>query len=107
MVATVRGGVPVIRRITVDTSGQKVRLPFYLLFLKIRNQGANPARVYFTEQDFDNDENYIVVPIIAAETPHGEWEGPVETHEGARANIYVRGDGGSTDLEIVLFQRRG
>lgn len=107
MVATVRGGVPVVRRVTADTTGRKVRLPFYLLHLKVRNAGAVPARLYFTEQDYTADENYVVVPIVAASTPYGEWEGPVETHEGDRANLYVKGDGGSTDLEIVLFQRRG
>jgi hypothetical protein len=107
MVATIRGGIPVVRRVAADTTGRKVRLPFYLLFLKVRNKGANVARLYFTEADFTANENYVELPVSAATEPYGEWEGPVETHEGDRANIYVRGISGSTDLEIVLFQRRG
>ena len=107
MVATVRGGIPVVRRVDADTTGRKVRLPFYLLFLKIRNKGANPARLYFTEEDYTANENYVVIPVEDQKTPWGQWEGPVETSEGPRADIFVRGVGGTTTLEIVLFQRRG
>jgi len=107
MVATVRGGVPVVRRVDADTTGRKVRLPFYLLFLKIRNKSANVGRVYFTENDYDADENYVEIPVAAATAPYGESEAPVETHEGDRADIFVRGVGGTITLEIVLFQRRG
>jgi hypothetical protein len=107
MVATVRGGVPVVRRVDADTTGRKLRLPFYLLFLKMRNTSGNECRVYFTEADYTADENYIIVPVAGPSFPNGEWSGPVETSEGPRADIWLRGEGGTSTLEIVLFQRRG
>lgn len=105
-----RGGVPVVKRITFDTTGRALPGPFATLYLKIRNKGANVARVYFTETDYTDDANYIEIPIAAATDPHGEWEGPVELVPGdssGRADIYAKGIGGNAVLEIVFFQRRG
>ena len=108
-VLTVRGGVPVVRRETITTTGQKLTLPFYTLFLVARNKGANVCRLYFTEDDFDANENFVELDVAAAATPHGEWAGPVETvadNTTGRDNIYLRAVGGSTDVEVVAFQRR-
>jgi len=105
-VATVRGGVPYVLRDSVTTSGRKVRLPFYMNWLKVRVSG-NPCRLYFTEEDFDADQNYVLIPVPAAATPHGEWEGPVETCAGSHSDLWVRGDGGVSSIELVAFQRRG
>ncbi len=107
MVATVRGGIPVVRRVDVPVGGQKLRLPFYLMYLKVRNTSGNPGRIYFTEEDFNNDANYIEVPVAGPSYPNGQWEGPVETSEGPRADLWLRGVTGTSSLEIVLFQRRG
>jgi hypothetical protein len=110
-IATVRGGVPYVFRGAITTGvapagGRKVRLPFYIHFLKIR-VADNPCRVYFTEADYLADENYIVVPVPTNATPYGEWEGPVETCAGDRADLWLRGDGGTSNVELVGFQRRG
>lgn len=110
-IATVRGGIPYVLRDTITTGiapagGRKVRLPFFINWLKIR-AATNPCRLYFTLKDYEADENYVVVPVPNAATPHGEWEGPVETHQGEYEDLYLRGDGGVSSVELVAFQRRG
>jgi len=100
-VLEIRGGVPRVRRETVDTTGRGYRLPFWCKYLIIRAT-SNPCRMYFTEDDWTNDVNYVLVPVAAAATPHGEWQGPVEAQE-----VWLRGEGGSSNVELVVFQRRG
>lgn len=99
--ATNRGGVPHVFRADIDTTGRHHGWPFWSKYLIIRASGA-PCKVYFTKEDFDNDENYITVPVAAAATPHGEIQGPFET-EG----VHLKGDGGTSTIELVAFQRRG
>lgn len=105
--ATAFGGIPHVVRGTFSATGRKVTLPFFSGYLIVRNQGANPARLYFIEQDYVDDVNYVVIPVAAATAPHGEWQGPVETAQDTHADLYLRGAGGSTDIELVSFQRRG
>jgi len=106
---SVRGGIPYVLRESFDTTGREVKLPFPILYLICRNKGGvNPGRLYFTGRDYNNGTNYVEVPIAAAETPHGEWQGPVETIGASNhTSLYLQGDGGSTTLELVVFQRRG
>lgn len=104
-VAQVRGGIPRVRRLTVLTSGQEVTLPFFTsyLILRVPSTAGNPCRLFFTEADFNDDENYVEVAVAAAEYTAGEWQGPVEAD-----NVWVKGGGGtSTGVELVVFQRRG
>jgi hypothetical protein len=110
-VATVRGGIPYVLRDTITTGvapagGRKVRLPFYINWLKIRVT-TNPCKLYFTEADYLADERYVLIPEPTDATPHGEWEGPVETTAGDHSDLWLRGDGGSSAVELVAFQRRG
>lgn len=110
-IATVRGGVPYVFRGDISTGvapagGRKVRLPFYINYLKIRASSA-ACKVYFTEADYAADTNYVTVPVAAAATPHGEWDGPVETTAGNHSDLWLRGDGGTSTVELVAFQRRG
>ena len=107
MPGSFRGGIPLVRRVAADTTGRMVSMPFYLMYIKVRNKSANVGRLYFTEADYVADANYVEIPVAAAETPYGEWEAPVETAEGNRANLWVKGISGTADLEMVLFQRRG
>jgi len=101
-----RGGIPYVLRDSIATAGRKVRLPFYVSHLKIRNKGANICRLYFTEVDFTNDENYVEVPVASPTYPYGEWEGPVETTAGDHDNVWLRGVTAATAIELVAFQRR-
>jgi hypothetical protein len=100
-IAQVRGGIPHVFRETITTAGQKHRLPHYSFYLIIRAATA-PCKMYFTEADFTDDVNYVSVPVAAAATPHGEWQGPVEA-----CDVWLKGDGGSSNVELVTFQRRG
>lgn len=96
-----RGGYPHVFRATIDTTGRGHRFPFTSKYLKIR-VATNPCKMYFTEADFTADANYVVVPVAAAATPHGEWEGPLEASQ-----VWLKGDGGNSAVELVAFQRRG
>lgn len=96
-----RGGYPHVFQETVGTAGRHHRFPFTTKYLKIR-VATNPCLMYFTQDDYDNGTNVVTVPVPAAETPHGEWEGPVEASQ-----IWLKGSGGNTAVELVAFQRRG
>lgn len=119
-----RGGVPHVRRITATTTVERLQLPFYTQWLKLRNKGEAIVRVYFTAQDAADDENYVEIPVAAATDPHGEWEGPVETLSGrpapmigseaannlrvdAGSYLWFKAASGSQSVEMVAFQRRG
>lgn len=99
-VAETRGGWPHIFRESIVVGGRQHRFPFVCKFLKMRAV-TYPCRVFFTEADYDANANYIEVPVAAAETPHGEWSGPVEAH-----TVWLKGSGGTSVLELVAFQRR-
>lgn len=107
-----RGGLPYVFRDAAVTAGvapaggRKVTLPFFINFLKIRVE-AHDCRLYFTEADYLADTNYIKIRKSADAHPYGEWSGPVETYPGDRADLWLRGDGGSADVELVAFQKRG
>lgn len=96
-----RGGIPHVFREAIATTGRMHQFPFVAKHVKIR-AATNVCRMYFTEADFTADANYVVVPVASASTPYGEWEGPVEASQ-----IWLRGVSGSSDVELVAFQRRG
>jgi hypothetical protein len=106
-VLTARGGVPYVVRDTVTTAGRKYRLPFYINYLKVRTDGGNRVKIFFTEEDYTADENFVAVPVAGPSYPNGEWDGPVETCAGDHSDIWLRGDGGDAPFELVAFQRRG
>jgi hypothetical protein len=95
-----RGGIPVVFRGAIDTSGRYHPFPTACKYLVIR-AATNPCKIYFSKEDFDRNENYILVPVPATTTPHGEWQGPVEAN-----GIWLQGLGGSSSIELVTFQRR-
>lgn len=107
-VMTVRGGIPwVLRDAAVTVAGRKIRLPFLIHSLIVRNVGAVAAKLYFTKADFDADTNYVTIPVPSATYPYGEWAGPVETASGDHEDLWIKGVGGSASIELVAFQRRG
>jgi hypothetical protein len=101
-----RGGIPHVFRESVDnTTGRFHRFPFPCKHLIIRVTG-NPCKLFFDELEFTKDgdsaaSNHVLVPIPAAGTPHGEWQGPVEAN-----GVWLRGSGGASAVELVAFQRR-
>lgn len=96
-----RGGIPHVFRETIDSTGRGHQFPFVSKYLKIR-AATNPCKIFFSEADFTADANYVLVPVAADITPHGEWDGPVEA-----SKVWLKGSGGNSAIELVAFQRRG
>lgn len=114
----IRGGAPHVVRASVDTTGRLYRLPFDTFWLKLRNKGAAIVRLYFTLAAFTADTDYVEIPVAAAATPHGEWEGPVELipHQSqttptspveVEKGVWMKAAAGTVDIELVAFQNRG
>ena len=102
-----RGGYPVVFRESIDATGREIHFGTQIWFLKARNKGLVPIKMYFSQTDYDNDIRYVEIPIVATETPHGEWEGPVELKDPNYSRVWLAGDGGASEIELVGFQRRG
>lgn len=102
-VLTVRGGFPIVWNETVGTGGREKRTRVQIGYLQVYT-ATNPVRVYFDEDDFIADQNYVSIPVPAAEHPWG-WEGPVEL--APERKIWFRGVGGNADVTAVFYQRRG
>lgn len=100
-VMTVRGGFPHPKRISVlHTAVRPLRYKAPCNYLQVKVV-TNNCRLYFTEDDATNDENYILVIPASAEEPHG-FEGPVEGIE-----IWLKAETGTSAVELVSYQRRG
>lgn len=98
--AQIRGGWPKVFREAITTSVRRHQLPFITWYLIVRSDAA--VRMYFTEEDANADENYVVVPAPTASTPHGEWQGPAEVN-----TLWFKTASGTANIELVSFQRRG
>lgn len=103
-IAMVRGGIPQVRRETVDATGRGYKFKFQIMYLIVRTDA--PVKLYFTEADFTVNENYILVPAPAAATPYGEWQGPVELYPNPPATAHSIWLKGVANVEMVGFQRR-
>ena len=97
---TVRGGIPRVRRESITTAGRELKFPFFTNFLQIRTNVA--VEVYFTEADWTNNENFILIPAPAVDAPYGEWQGPAEVER-----IWLKGSAATATVEVVAYQRRG
>ena len=100
--AQIRGGIPLVFRDSIDTTGRKHDPKKFVNYIVARNKGANVVNLFFTEDDFDADANFVELPVAAATAPYGEWSGPVEAEA-----IWLKAVGGASAVEVVLFQRRG
>lgn len=88
----IRGGIPDIFRATITSTGRYHKFKGTSKYLKVVTDETG-VKLYFSEEDWTNDENYI--------GPHNEWEGPVEASE-----VWLRGDGADSEVELVAFLRR-
>lgn len=95
-----RGGVPHVFRADIDTTGRKHDFRQMAKYIQVQAV-TNPVRLYFSLDDYTNDVNYLAVPVAAATHPWG-WEGPAEVSE-----IWLKGDGGTSSVQLVAFLRRG
>ena len=101
-----RGGIPQVFRASIDSTGREHRFGSPIFWLKARNKGAVVLKLYFKEADFDDDVNYVELPVAAATDPWGQWEGPVELI-AANSQIWLKSVGAASAVEVVGFQRRG
>ena len=95
-----RGGVPHVFTASIDTTGRKHDFKQFSKFLQVTTI-TFPLRLYFSEEDFTANANYIPVPIAADTNPWG-WEGPAEVSE-----VWLKGIGGTAVVTLVAFLRRG
>lgn len=97
-----RGGIPRVKLVAATATGVQVQFPFFTSYVTIRSDDV--VKVYFTEADMTNDENYVQVELPAAANPQsGGWDGPVESH-----SVWLQCPAaGTANVEVVGFQRRG
>ena len=91
-VLAVRGGFPFIVRGTIDSVGRRIPLLSATCYLIIEAE-VNPVKVYFSEADYTAGVRYW---------SGSEFHGPAEVEA-----IWVCGDGGDANVQVVAFHRRG
>jgi len=100
-----RGGFPHVFNATIGTAGRVHRPKKQISHLQVQT-ADKPVKIYFTQADFTNDENYITVPVPALQDMV-MWEGPVELGEDQQGPvIWFRGSGGDAVVQAVFYQRR-
>lgn len=97
MTIDIRGNICRVFRASIDTTGREKRPEAVTVRLQISNEGANVLRVYFNQQDFDADADYLE---LAAST--GFFDGPVEIPD----RYFLRAVGGATDVVALEYYRR-
>jgi hypothetical protein len=90
-----KGGVPYILRETFNSIGRKIRLGVIPKWFCIRVKEF-PCKIYFSEDDYNDDVNYIGVNPPSEETPNGEYIG---SHDGK--DLWIKGFNGSSEVELV------
>lgn len=91
------GGKPLRpQRLSIDSTGQQVVFEEPVSYLQISNEGSNELRLYFYEEDFTADANYIT---LAATT--GWFSAPVQLIY-AEKFIWLRTSSGTSDPVVVL-----
>ena len=93
-----QGGIPRIRNLVISTAGvnaQPHKFNGASTHLRIVPR-INPLRIYFSQDDFDADENFI---LIAVDEVFSE---PVEER-----CIFARGVGGDATTELLVIYKKG
>ena len=89
-------GKPEVQRLSVETTAAYQHdFNTQTCFLALRAT-SYPVKVYFSKADAIGDTNYILVPVAAAATPNGEWQGPLRVRA-----IWALAVGGTATLEVV------
>ena len=104
------GGVPRVFRFTA-ANGQAVpasadglawNVPFEIKYLQVRNEGANPVRLYFHEADFALNGTDFFVELAAGGSAGDYFEGPVRLPSNENL-ILLRATGGATDVVAIAY----
>ena len=91
-----RGGIPRARRYAaIDTTGQQIRFDALSMNVCLEPTGA-ALRVFFSQEDFDNDLNYW-------EIADGElFDKPIEDR-----CIWVKAAAGAAAVQMLVLHRKG
>ena len=95
-----RGGVPIVFRGSITTTGRDYFFRQFVKYIQLRTATV-AVKLYFTEEDFTNDVNFVNVPVAATATPWG-YEGPAEVDR-----VWLKGNGGTASVELIGYKRRG
>jgi hypothetical protein len=90
-----KGGVPYILRETFDLVGRKIRLGVTPKWFCVRVKEF-PCKIYFSEDDYNDDVNYVGVNPPSEEAPNGEYIG---SHD--YKDLWIKGFNGSSEVELV------
>jgi len=90
-----KGGVPYILRETFDLVGRKIRLGVTPKWFCVRVKEF-PCKIYFSEDNYNDDVNYVGVNPPSEEAPNGEYIG---SHDGK--DLWIKGFNGSSEVELV------
>lgn len=94
-----RGGIPRIRQLVVQTDGTNAR-PFRFEALSMGiclKTATNPVRLFFSQEDFDNDVNYW------EHAPgDGTFDKPIE-----EKCVWMKGVGGPATVTLMVLHRKG
>lgn len=91
MISNQRSGPPSTQNISVNGEGACVRLPSWSTSLSIHSD--SPVRLYWTQQDFDADTNYV---DIGDEERHDRFSA-----NAATCNIWLRGVGSMAQVSVT------
>lgn len=92
-----RSGVPQTLNVTADSDGTCVRLKQWSSALYVQSDA--PATLYWTQEDFDNDENGL---LISGEQPH------IPVHlQASVANLWFRGQGATAEVTVTIIGKDG
>ena len=115
-----RGGIPVIQRVTVAVSpafspimvqDDELQKRGRTMWITIQNVGANPARIFFTEEAATANVNFWTLAVNGV--LEGPWEarsnplpaGSSQITNNNPGHIWVAGVGGATDIEVIFTIR--
>jgi hypothetical protein len=89
-----RGGWPHVFRAEIPTTGRLHDPKKWTSYLQVY-AATNDVHLYFSQEDFDNDENYIVVEADES------WEGPAEVR-----GVWFKAQTAAANVVAIFYQRR-
>lgn len=90
------GGIARVRDLSIDATGRQVAFDALSMRIKFQRVAGNPIRLFFTEDDFNNDVNFWEVGV-------GEdFDCPIEDR-----CVWMKGDGGVSTLTMMVLHRKG
>jgi hypothetical protein len=90
-----RGGIPRVRLITIDSSGQYVPFEALSMWLRIKSASGD-MRIFTSQADFDAGTNYY--ELEASEVADMPWED---------RGIWLKAGTGSHAVSMIVFHRKG